>query len=103
MNKNTQMIGNMNEEKNVHKYLQQKSLKKTIYVVAPKKSMFNEWCQARGIHPNNPGVLWINRHEQVLGREIYTHDEVAFVCRQEFDPDELKRIDQEINMRTKKL
>ncbi len=99
MNKNTQMIGNMNEEKNVHEYLRKKNLPKQLYVVAPTKKLFMEWCSLRGIHPNNPGVMWISRHEQVLGRTIFTHDEVAFVARTEFEPEELKRIDAEINIR----
>lgn len=90
------------EQRNLHKYLNKKNQVKKIYVVAPTKRIFIQWCAERGIHWNNPNVTWINRHEQVLGREIYTHDEVAFVSRGEFDKDELSRIDKEINMRTKK-
>jgi len=101
MNKNTQMIGNMNEERNVQAYLRKKNLPKQIYVVAPTRRIFLDWCALRGIHWNNPGVMWVYRHEIVLGRTIFEQDEVAFVARGEFDPEELRRIDQEINMRSK--
>lgn len=90
------------EERNLRKYLQKKSLVKRIYVVASKRSTFVDWCTLRGIHWNNPNVTWINRHEVVLGREFYPHDEVAYVAREDFDQEELTRIDQEINMRTRK-
>lgn len=101
MNKNTQMIGNMNEEKNVQAYLRKRSLPKHIYVVAPTRRIFLDWCALRGIHWNNPGVTWINRHELLLGRTIFDRDEVACVARGEFDPEELKKIDQELSIRTK--
>lgn len=90
------------EQRNLHKYLQNKSLPKVIYVVAPTKVIFNRWCIERGIHWNNPNVVWIDRHEVVLGREINPKDEVAYVARSEFNPEELLRIDQEIKMRTRK-
>jgi hypothetical protein len=90
------------EQHNLHKYLTKKNQVKKIYVVAPTKRIFIQWCAERGIHWNNPNVTWISRYDQVLGRVIYTHDEVAFVSRGEFDKDELSRIDKEINMRTKK-
>ena len=101
MNKNTQMIGNMNEEKNVREYLRKKAMPKHLYVVAPTRQIFLDWCALRGIHWNNPSVTWINRHELVLGRTIFHHDEVAFVARDQFEQVELSRIDAEINIRTR--
>ena len=90
------------EEKNLRKYLNKKALPKRIYVVAPTRQIFLDWCALRGIHWNNPGVTWIDRHETVLGREFFPHDEIAHVARDDFDHDELKRIDAEITMRTRK-
>lgn len=90
------------EQKNLQKYLQKKSLEKTIYVVAPSQRVLIQWCTLRGIHHNNPRVVWINHHEKILGRTIFSHDEVAYVAREEFNPEELQRIETEINMRTRK-
>lgn len=90
------------EQKNLAKYFEKKALPKKIYVVAPTRAIFIEWCTLRGIHPNNPGVTWINHHEKILGLMIFFQDEVAFVAREEFNPEELKRIELEINMRQRK-
>lgn len=90
------------EAKNLNKYMSKKAFIKKIYVVAPTRQIFLDWCALRGIHWNNPGVTWIDRHEAILGRELYSQDEVAYVARDEFEQEELKRIDQEINRRTRK-
>lgn len=90
------------EEKNLQKFLRKKSLPKRIYVVAPTRAIFIQWCQLRGIHWNNPTVTHMNRHELWLGVEIQPQDEVAFVAREEFEPDVLREIENQIAMRTRK-
>lgn len=90
------------EEKNLRKYLNKKAQPKRIYVVAPNRRIFIQWCAERGIHWNNPNVTHMNRHELWLGITINPQDEVAFVAKQEFDPEHLKLIEHEITMRTRK-
>ncbi len=102
MNKNTQMIGNMNEARNVEAYLRKRALPKTIYVIAPTKRDFMDWCTLRGIHFNNPKVNMIDHVEKILGREIQPQDEVVFLNKEGFAPEMLKEIEAQIVMRTRK-
>lgn len=90
------------EAKNLQKYLAKKNQVKNIYVVAPTRAIFLQWCAERGIHYNNPNVKHMNRHELWLGVTVNPQDEVAFVARSEFDPEHLKLIEDEITMRTRK-
>jgi hypothetical protein len=101
MNKNTQMIGNMNEAKNVEAYLRKRALPKTIYIIAPTRRDFMDWCTLRGIHFNNPKVNMIDHCEKIIGREIQPQDEVVYLNKEGFEPEMLKEIELQVKMRTR--
>ena len=90
------------EAKNLQKYLSKKHLPKRIFVVAPTRQIFIDWCTLRGIHWNNPTVKLMNSIELWHGTEVEPQDEVAWVAKNEFDPKLLRLIEQEITMRTRK-